>query len=224
MATEARGRGITLIGVLLVGIVLGVIGGFLLDGGDNEANETPSPSAPGARGPGPHDELNGVPVGYARTEEGAVAAAANFTLLTAKDSLLDQDALVLAMETLAAPSWVSEAQMQARNGYKFITSRYGNDANIAGAVLRYDVANFSSDQATIKLWAVSVASGSKRPNVEEVWSILSVDLEWANGDWRVTGSESEPGPAPIDLPGGAPQQSALDVMEGFDEFEGALVP
>ena len=224
MATEARHRGIQLIVVLLVGIVLGILGGFLLDVGDDAEDDTSSPSSPQVRGPGPYDELNGVPVGYARTEEGVVAAAANFTLLTAKDSLLDPDALVLAMETLAAPSWKADAQMQARNGYKFITDRYGNDADVSGAVLGYDVADFSNDHASVKLWAVSVASGSKRPNVEEVWSILSVDLEWVDGDWRVTGNESEPGPAPVDLPGGAPQQSAHNVMEEFDEFEGALVP
>ena len=223
MAIEARRLGIMITGALLVGIVVGaVIGASQRDSADENAPQTSAPQQ--IEDPGPSDELNGVPIGYARTEEGAVAAAANFTLLTAKDSLLDRDALVLAMETLAAPTWITEARAQARNGFDFITNRYGNDANVTGAVLRYDIADFSTDQATVKLWAVSVASGSKQRNVDELWSILTVDLQWVKNDWRVTGNESEPGPGPVDLPGAPPQQSAHEVMEDFVEFEGAIIP
>lgn len=223
MANEAR-RNITVIGVLLIGVVLGVFGAFLLDGEDNEESVTPSTSAPQVQGPGPYDELDGVPVGYARTEEGAVAAAANFNLLSGRDDLLDLDALKRAMQTLAAPSWKSDAAKQAKNGYEYVTETYGADADLSAAVLRYDVVDFTSDHAVVSLWTVNVLSGSNRPNVDEVWGIVTIDLEWVDGDWRVGGIESSPGPAPLDLPSGQPDQPARALMEDFDEFEGAPVP
>ncbi len=195
--------------------------GLGFDRGGNPPDQDPDSSADG---PGPTAEVSGVPVGYARTEEGAVAAATNFSLLTADDDLLDVDALTSAMETLAAPDWKAEARAQAANGTQFIIDRYGDDADLTGSVLRYDIVDYNSDRAVIKLWTVTVVSGSKRPNVEEAWGTATVNLVWTDGDWRVEGNESAPGPAPIDLPAGDPEQSASSLMEVFREFKGAPTP
>ena len=218
MATDSRAR-IVIVGI--VGVLIGVLLGFVLDKGNAVPPKTPNHFVVG---PGPTAEENGVPVGYAHTEEGAVAAATNFSLLTAGEDLLDVTALTTAMETLAAPEWKDEARAQATNGNEFIVDRYGDDADLTGAVLRYDIVDYSPDHAVVKLWTVSVVSGSKRPNVEEVWGTLTVSLVWTNGDWRVEGNESAPGPAPIDLPAGQPEQSASSLMEEFHEFGGAPIP
>jgi hypothetical protein len=69
-----------------------------------------------------------------------------------------------------------------------------------------------------------LASGSKRPSVEEVWAIVTVDLIWVDDDWRVEDLESSVGPAPVDLPSGQPAENATTLMEEFDEFEGAPLP
>lgn len=221
MTTDSKVRTGMVFGALALGILIGVWIGFVLDKGN-----APPPATADAPvvGPGPASEENGVPVGYAHTEQGAVAAATNFSLLTTRDDLLDIDALTTAMETLAAPEWKVEAATQATNGYEFIVDRYGDDADLSGSVLRYDVVDYSEDRAVIKLWTVSVASGSKRPNVEEAWGTLTISLVWTNGDWHVEGNESTPGPAPIDLPAGQPEQSANSLMEEFHEFLGAPIP
>lgn len=222
MSMESRGRvGGVVVGALVIGVLIGIVLGFIFDKG---AQESPQAQPPTATGPGPTSEENGVPVGYAQSEEGAVAAATNFSLLTAGDELLDVDALTSAMETLAAPDWKADARAQAANGNEFIVDRYGDDADLTGSVLRYEVVDYSSSRAVVKLWTVSVVSGSKRPNVEEVWGTVTVNLVWTNGDWRVEGNESTPGPAPIDLPAGEPEQSASSVMEDFHEFGGAPIP
>jgi hypothetical protein len=213
---------VLLVGALIVGAFVGVLLGFVFDDGaperpiqDNDSSST---------GPGPTDEINGVPVGYARSEQGAVAAAANFSLVTANDALLDADALASAMETLAAPEWQEEARTQAANGYQFVLDRYGEGADVTGAVLRYEVAEFAADRAVIKLWTVSIASGPLRPNPEEVWGVVTVDLVWTEGDWRVSRSESSPGPSPVDLPTREPEESVESVLEDFDEFSRAPTP
>lgn len=222
MGTDSRVRVGMVVGALVAGVAIGILLGFTLDDGGSDAS--PPTQAPSTSGPGPADQVNGVPVGYARTEEGAVAAATNFSLLTTGDELVDLDALTTAMETLASPDWKQEARTQAANGYEFVVDRYGDDADLTGSVLRYDVVDFSADRAVVKLWTVSVASGSKRQNVDEVWGTLTVGLVWTDGDWRVEGNESVPGPAPVDLPTGAPEQSANSLMEEFHEFGGAPIP
>lgn len=224
MAYGTDHRGIAIAVVAAAALAVGVFVGFLLDKEESDDGASPSPATTEVDGSGPTDEINGVPIGYARTEDGAVAAAANFQLLSAKDSLLDREALVTAMQTFAAPAWKQEAARQARNGYEYIADTYGADADVSAAVLRYSVDDFNPDRAVVRLWTVSLVSGPKRPSVEEVWAIVTVDLAWINDDWRVRGIESSVGPAPVDLPSGQPSQTAGNVMEEFNEFEGAQTP
>jgi hypothetical protein len=221
VTTDSKIRSGKIVGAVLVGVAVGALLGFMLEKGNEVPPQTPNPSA---IGPGPKGEENGIPVGYARTEEGAVAAATNFNLLAGKDELLDLDAMTTAMRTLAAPSWKDEASRQAETGYEYVVSTYGEDANVSAAVARYDVVDFTNERASVRLWTVSLASGSKRPVVEEVWAIVTVDLVWVDDDWRVGAIESSLGPAPVDLPSGQPEENATTLMEEFDEFEGAPVP
>ncbi|MBA2312964.1 MAG: hypothetical protein H0V97_09230 [Actinobacteria bacterium] len=222
MAIDSRVRVAMLVGALVIGVAIGILFGFILDDGGNDTS--PQAVARPDGGVGPTDETNGVPVGYARTEEGAIAAATNFSLLSGRNGLLDLEALTTAMRTLAAPSWEEEAANQARDGYEYIVDAYGEDADISASALRYNLMDFDPDSAVVRLWTVSVASGSQRPSVEEVWAIVTVDLVWVDGDWRVQGTESAVGPAPVDLPSRPPQETASTLMEEFDEFDGAPVP
>jgi hypothetical protein len=214
VTTDSRVR----IGVagFIVGALIGILLGFVLDDGNGES----SPQDPGASvaGPGPSTEANGVPLGYAHTEEGALAAARGFALLTASDVIRDKDAYVKAMRTIAAPDWLEDAEDQAVNGYEFLVDRYGEDVDVSAAVLRYDIVDFSPTQAEIKFWVVSVAAGSLRSTVDEVWGTAIVELAWVDGDWRVSGAENTTGPAPVDLPTSSSRESAASLMEELDEF------
>lgn len=220
MTTDSRSRTWIVVGALIIGLGVGVLVGFLLSKEPDASVQSPPQSA----GPGPSTEVGGIPTGYAQTEEGAVAAAANFNLLSGRDDLLSREALTSAMQTFAAPSWKTDAAKQAENGYEYVVETYGDDADVSTAVLRYDVSEYSANQAVVKLWTVTLLSGSARPNVDEVWGIVTINLEWVDGDWRVSGIESSPGPAPVDLPSDQPDQPASALMEEFDEFEGAPVP
>ena len=220
MATYSN-RTVLSIAAVVGALVIGAIAGFALD---PEAAEVPpvSPTAPS--GPGPTDQTDGAPVGYARTEDGAVAAATNFGLISTNDAVWSRRAFQDAMESLAAPSWKSEAREQAADGYDFITNRYGPDADVSGAALRYKVVAFSPTRAAVKLWIVTVISGSQRRTVDEVWGTATVRLAWVDGDWRVEGTENETGPAPVDLPTTVPPESARSAMEELKEFTGAPLP
>src|SRR5579859_1626921 len=62
----------------------------------------PATAAP-ASGPGPTRVENGVPVGYAHTSEGAVAAATNFLEVRLGPMMFSPDQYRAAMDTMAAP-------------------------------------------------------------------------------------------------------------------------
>lgn len=213
--------------MILVGAALclglGVLLGFALDKGEPAA-PSKTPTEPATESVGPSDEVDGVPVGYARTEGGAVSAATNFHLLSANDELFSRDELVGAMRILAAPKWKNEAVRQATAGYKYLVDTYGADADVATAAIRYDVTHFDPSRAIVRLWIVGAFAGQNRPGVEATWSVVTTELEWVEGDWRVSGTASSPGPAPMEIPLQQPQLNATEVMEDFDEYRGAPVP
>ena len=221
MAIDSRVRTGALVGVV-VGVLLGLAVGLMLDGAPEEPGDERRP--PITAEAGPTGVVNGIPSGFARTEDGAIAAATNFNLLSARDELLSEESLVRAMTTLAAPAWAEEAARQGENGYEYVSTTYGDDADVTAAVMRHELVHYSPDEATVRLWVITAISGSSRPSVEAAWGIVTTQLEWIDDDWRVADITSSPGPAPVELPSGQPELTALEVMEAFDEFNGAPAP
>jgi hypothetical protein len=72
---ESRGRLGVIVGTLVVGLVIGILLGFFFDKGTQISPEAQSPVT---TGPGPSGEENGVPMGYARTEDGAQLQSASW--------------------------------------------------------------------------------------------------------------------------------------------------
>lgn len=206
--------------IWLLIVVVAAVGGFLL--GRDGRQLSPSSRKPAAA---PSPELTPpVERTHTRTRNGAVSAATRFELLTAKDDLFDRDALGHAMEALAAPSWRTQALRQGRRGYEYIRRTYGSHADVTNEVLRFRVASFSPTKAKIDLWTVSVARGAARPTVDSVWAIVTVDLQWLDGEWRVNGLQTSVGPTPISLAAGGTSKSASEVMDSFTEFNGPPSP
>ena len=190
-----RARGMaTVIGgalLLLIGFVVGQRTG-------DAPSRSPEPLPSGtstALEAGPRTIVDGVPLGYARTEAGAVAAATTFTevMTTAAG---DPDAHVEAMEAIAAPEWRERAAELARNTIDFLGESYPN-ATLSFAPVRYDVVDYSPAAATIKVWGVTVISRpDRRP--EQAWVTGTLRLVWLD-DWRMNGGGSSGGPTPFVL-------------------------
>lgn len=207
-------------------VVIGLITGFVFGSQRAEELRNDSPRTEvetGHHGAGPSGDADGVPVGFAHTEDGAVAAAVNFHLLSGREDL-DLEAMTKAMTMLAAPSWRSDAKAQAKTGYEYVVDTYGDGAKVRTAVLSHHLASFTENKAVVELWTVTVLSGNRRPNAEQVWGIVTIELAWVDDDWRIEGIESSPGASPVNLPSGNSNPTAAEVMEEFDAFEGAAVP
>jgi hypothetical protein len=203
-------------------VVLGI--GILIGRGlyPEESNPQDSSSPKTTEDVGPTDVVNGVPIGYTRTEEGAVAAATSFAQTMTGPSG-NPDTYRLAMETLAALGWRKRAQELAENAIAFVEDRYGPGGSVEFTPLRYRAARYSDERAVIEIWGVVVGSGPKIAGIEESWITGTVVLSWTGSDWRVIGQKSEGGPTPELLRDGR-GGDARAVLQDFQEYEGAPQP
>src|SRR4029450_2251835 len=127
----------------------------------------PRPRRPGplpASGPPPRRYLDGVGVGYARSQEGAVAAAANFTRVLSSDLLLDTTRRRAAIEVLAAPEArarlpkrLDQAVGPPRQGLG-VTDPAAKDAQVLlrATPVGWRVEQYGNGTARVAIWVTSV--------------------------------------------------------------------
>lgn len=210
----SRRRGTVLAVAMVVIAVIAFLAGRVTAPDDNQ---TPIPP----RSSNPEGERDGVdaPFGYEQSREGAVEAATDFTRLMAAVSD-DTDAYLSRIEAIAAPEWAEEARRLAMNSLEFLRERYGSRGAFSFAPVRYRVDSYSDTAATISVWGVTVASGSKIPGIEESWLTGTLDLAWISENWRLVGQKSETGPTPELL---ETTDSGSD-LDGFEEYGRAPSP
>jgi hypothetical protein len=172
-------------GVVALVFTVGVAAGLSL------APSTGKPRTASA-GPGPNRVEQGVPVGYAHSQEGAVAAAATFTSVFGDKRLLDPDTAREALAVFMAPT-LAEAQLAGFPDGGDLVDDPGYAQRIQP--LGYRVDAFTGDRAQVSVWLVVVGEGvAERTQVR--WSTDTLTLEWSNGDWTVTGIHGTEGPTP----------------------------
>ena len=207
---------------LVVGtaLALALLVGTWIGRGSAPENDAPPETSRGTPSTG-LQVLNGVPVGYARTEEGAVQAATNFTRVMASIPT-DSSGYLAAAETMAAPDFADEALALAENGLEFLRDRYGSGGSFTFAPLRYRVVSYSDSEARIEIWGVTVASGAKIDGLEESWLTGTLNLVWTAGDWRLAAQESVTGPTPELLQ--TQDGPSFESLENFQEYRHAPSP
>jgi hypothetical protein len=206
----------------------------------------PSATAPAtaARAPaasssevGPRAVRAGVGVGYARTEQGAVAAAANYTRALSSDLILDDAKRRAAIGTLAAP----EAKARLQKTFDQAVASLRSGLGVTGAAARdtqvlmratlvgWRVVDYDNRTAKVAIWVTSVAGSlgqtSQPAPIREGWGTTTVQLRWAGGDWKQVDSTTVDGPVPIadvSPPTAAPE--LVDQASQFKEFTYAPGP
>jgi hypothetical protein len=186
---------------------------------------------------GPRTLRHGVGVGYAHSQEGAVAAAANYTRVLSSDLILDDARRRAAIDTLAAPE--AKARLQKTFDQAVASLRAG--LGVTGAAAKdtqvlmratpvgWRVVEYDSRAAKVAIWVTSVA-GSLGPTsqpapIREGWGTTTVQLRWAAGDWKQVDSTTTDGPVPIadvSPPTAAPE--LVDQASQFKEFTYAPGP
>lgn len=180
------------------------------------AAPVPSPaSSAGPGGAGPTTLVNGVPMGYAHTPDGARAAGMNFLRLDEALSAMADDATVATTKATIAASSVADA-LVANVVKKVAALRRA----FAGGPIRYRIGEVATkvspadaDHVRVEIWHVGVASPPGLIPYED-WFIERYDLVWERDDWRDAAEASTPGPIP--------QRLASATPAGTGQLEGAL--
>ena len=245
----------TLVTMVLLAVVL-FLGGMVIgrasmtrgqDGGAATAttapaaSQTPSPTVAATPGTaadpaeaaaatrvGPRRFEAGVGVGYAHSQQGAVAAAANFTRVLSSDLILDTSRRRAAIAALAAPS--AKARLQRTFDQAVVPLRKGlgvsDTANDGAQVLLratpvgWRVEDYSDEKAKVAIWVTSVGGsvgGTVAAPIREGWGTTTVELRWVGGDWKLAESTTTDGPVPIaDV---APPTAAPELVDKANEFK-----
>jgi len=182
-----------------------------------------------ATGVGPRRVTNGVGVGYAHSQQGAVAAAANYTRALSSAIILDTARRRAAIDTLAAP----EAKARLQKSFDQAVASIRAGLGVSGAagdgaqvLLRatpvgWRVERYGDGTARVAIWMTSVGgsvggNGGSAP-VREGWGTTTVTLRWVGGDWKQVASTTTDGPVPIaDV---APPTAAGELVSEANEFK-----
>jgi len=137
-----------------------------------------------------------LPVGYPRTEAGAVSAATNYLVWMNSLKIVDKttaDAMAAASASDdATRRALVESFDQLRTGMGDLTT--DEEQPSRGA---YAVASYRPSEATVYVWAPEVTTSGGQ--VDHAWSIDAIDLVWASGDWKLVGGLiSRAGAAAVD--------------------------
>lgn len=178
---------------------------------------------PAASVPGPTARRAGVPAGFARTEDGAVAAAASFVCtgqaLLDMDPMSAEDALRQLSAEASADELVRQHLTQLGEAREVLAEGSGPIVFRQGAVA-WRVDAYDDERARVAIWSVGVLSRDGVAPPQAGWSTSVVDLVWERGDWRVWGETITPGPTPIVDDSDAPATSPrlLSALDGFTDF------
>jgi hypothetical protein len=195
------------------------------------ATSPPAQADKAASQVGPREVVGGVPVGYQRSRQGAVAAAANYATVLSSTTMLDRAKRRAAIKALAAPEAVGRLQREwdqaaalLSKGLGVVDGGAGDGTVLLRAVpVGWRLEEYAGDRATVAIWVTSVlgALGGSPQGVpvREAWGTTTVELRWVDGDWKQLKATNTDGPRPIadpDTPTAASQ--LVPEAQQFKEF------
>jgi hypothetical protein len=226
--------------VTIVGVIVLLLGAIVVanqtggDGGEGDAGDEQvsggevRETAPSGEQP-VEGELNGIPSGFAQTEEGAESAAANYAVALEGEEMFDPELRQAIVDAVYAPDVAAERSAD-------LDAVYSDPGFLTGIGLEEDgsapdgmdfvsrvvpvgtyVVEFGTDSARVEVWysALFGLAGTESVNpVTESWYTTTYDLVWAGGDWKVSASSQEDGPVPV-----ARDQRASSAEEMSDAVE-----
>ncbi|AQS68871.1 hypothetical protein [Streptomyces pactum] len=221
--------------VTVVGVVVLLIAAiaFANRGGDDSASsdgtaaDKPKTSATAPSGKQP------VRAGFARDEQGAQSAAANYAVALGSADMFDKARRHAIVDTVYAPEVAATRQTELDGAYsrREFLANIGLDKNgkaPAGQTfvsrvipVGTKVTASSTDKATVEVWYTSLfglSGGDSTNPVTESWYTATYQLTWTNNDWKVTDFRQKDGPVPV----GRDQRASTadDMTKAVEEYGG----
>ncbi|MCF2540752.1 hypothetical protein K6168_34540 [Streptomyces sp. FB2] len=226
--------------ITVVGVVVLLIAAiaFANRGGDGSGasagdENKPDASSTAATGTRPvKGKSAGIPGGYAHDEQGAQSAAANFavTLVSADILQPERRADIVRQVFVEARQPELAAKFDKAYSKEFLSSIGLNDDGTATAGNTYvsrtvpigtKVTSYSATAAAVEVWCTGVfgmAGESSTNPASSDWFTMTLQLRWANNDWKVDSFSQKDGPAPV--PGDNKASSADEMAKAVDTYGG----
>lgn len=208
-----------LVVVLLLGLVLLLVGhksspaagGSQTNTGSTGSGTTSSGGSSGeARGStgavAPSTE-DGVPVGYAHTQGGAVSAAVNFEMARSSAGYFtDTAARNRILSVIMAPQSLASEVAADGQATASVLSNLGlsqgqtSSLLVRSAPMGTKVDSYASGLATVEVWmagVVGVTDDSSSLTPTASWDTYTYTLTWVNGDWKAVSISAANGPTPL---------------------------
>lgn len=219
--------------VTVVGVVVLLIAAiaFANRGGDDSSSKTgagdkPEVSTTAASGTKP------VAAGFAHDAQGAQSAAANYAVTLVSADILKpaQRAEIVRQVFVADKQAELSAKFDKAYSKEFLSSigldENGNATKGQTYVSRTvpigtKVSNSTDTSATAEVWCTGLygTAGDASTNpVTSDWFTMTLQLRWADGDWKVDSFSQKDGPAPV--PGDNKASSADDMAKAVEEYGG----
>lgn len=192
---EPRPRGASValaaLALLLAGLLVG------------RASAPSDEAAEAALGSGPVRIEEGVPVGHARTREGAAAAVASYQRAFADPAILGPDVMRRRLEVAASPDYVQTMLDANSPGRERLTRgpigqgiRHGIQTLYAGVPIGYRIESFSPRRARVLTWGFTLLGNTSAVTPRAYFGLTHTDLVWRSGDWKIAATEASFGPTP----------------------------
>ncbi|MEV2256931.1 hypothetical protein AB0I94_41405 [Streptomyces sp. NPDC050147] len=227
--------------VTVVGVVVLLIAAIAFanrgDSGDSSSGQGDGKKAgaapTAASGEKPVDgKTSGIPSGFAKTEQGAQSAAANYAVALGSADMFNAAKRDSILQAVMAPSSVSTFKARldkayspaffknvglnddgtTPNGYQFVsrTSPIGTK-----------VTSFSGDKATVEVWCsglLGLAGEKSTKPVTNSWFTITMKLGWTGDGWKAITHSQKDGPAPV--PGDDRASGSDEITKAVEGYGG----
>lgn len=225
--------------VTVVGVVVLLIAAIAFanrgggDSGAEEGGDAPKAAATAPTGEKPVTAgASGIPAGFAHDRQGAESAAANYAVALVSADILkpDRRAEIVRQVFVADKQASLEDRFDKAYSKEFLSSigldENGNAAPGETYVSRTmpigtKVTGYSDTEADVDVWCSGVfgTAGEKTTNpVTSDWFTMTLQLRWADGDWKVDSFAQKDGPAPV--PGDDKASTAEEMAKAVQEYGG----
>lgn len=213
----------TMIGVTLVAVF--VVGAFVHDG------SAPAPATPKVENSttqsGPTKIINGVPVGYDQTQDGAIAAESNYESAWFRAVRLPAEQRQVVLATFIAKDALDGMSQLATAANTLLSREAGDKLVSIQKPISARIITYTPDKATVGAWSIQITAGSAMEYAREDWSLSTVALVWENNDWKflaISTTDNPPAPVPSTSSTAVKSSDAYDLLTNVSEFANVPLP
>lgn len=226
---------ITVVGVVV--LLIAAIAFANRGGGDSESSdgggERAEAAPTAASGEQPVEtKAGGIPSGFAQDEQGAESAAANYAVALGSTDMFKKDSRHGIVDTIYTSTAASKLQGPMDKAYSAgFLSRLGLDADgnppkgstfVSRTIpVGTKVEKYSDTSAKVAVWYMGLIGMSGEVSTDPVsstWKTWTFDLQWSNGDWKITSDSQKDGPAPV--PGDDTAATSDEISKAIEEYGG----